>query len=441
MMAQLVEKTILILILLSIPAFAQDKVTLTLDQSIQTGLQNSRRINSSKMKIKSADAKVSEINSSRLPSLSFNASYTRLSSVDPFSISTPFGDFDLTQNINNNYNLKLSLQQPIFTGFKLKSAYEIAEYNSMAVKEEYSQTQQQLILDIKTAYWNLYKANKIKKVVDENVDQIKAHLKDAENLFNQGLATNSDLLKVKVQLAEAQLRQIDAKNAVKLAMTNLSNIIELPLTTEIEVSEELPVETDGIDSLENLKVMAWENRPELKAMSYNVKASETGIDLAQSGWFPQVYLVGNYNYSNPNSRYFPVEEKFKDSWDVSVSLSFDLWNWNKTGNQTTQAEANFEQAKDGYKILKDAVTLQVTQNYLNLEQAKEKLVVSKTSVEQAEENYRVASELFKQGLMTNSDLLDVEVALLQTKTNNVQTIVDYEIAKANLERATGEKSL
>ncbi len=440
-MAKLVEKTILIIILLSIPAFAQDKVTLTLDQSIQTGLQNSRRINSSKMKIKSADAKVSEINSSRLPSLSFNGSYTRLSNIDPFSISTPFGDFDLTQNINNNYNLKLSLQQPIFTGFKLKSAYEIAEFNSMAVKEEYSQTEQQLILDIKTAYWNLYKANKIKKVVDENVDQIKAHLKDAENLFNQGLATNSDLLKVKVQLAEAQLRQIDAKNAVKLAMTNLSNIIELPLTTEIEVSEELPAETDGIDSLENLTAMALDNRPELKAMSYRVKASETGIDLAQSGWFPQVYLVGDYYYSNPNSRYFPVEKKFKDSWDVSVSLSFDIWNWNKTGNQTTEAEADFEQAKDGYKILKDAVTLQVTQNYLNLEQAKEKLVVSKTSVEQAEENYRVASELFKQGLMTNSDLLDVEVALLQTKSNNVQTIVDYEIAKANLERATGEKSL
>ena len=440
-MAKLVEKTILILILLSIPAFAQDKVTLTLDQSIQTGLQNSRRINSSKMKIKSAEAKVSEINSSRLPSLSFNGSYTRLSSIDPFSISTPFGDFDLTQNINNNYNLKLSLQQPIFTGFKLKSAYEIAEFNSMAVKEEYSQTEQQLILDIKTAYWNLYKANKIKKVVDENVDQIKAHLKDAENLFNQGLATNSDLLKVKVQLAEAQLRQIDAKNAVKLAMTNLSNIIELPLTTEIEVSEELPAETDGIDSLENLTAMALDNRPELKAMTYRVKASETGIDLAQSGWFPQVYLVGDYYYSNPNSRYFPVEKKFKDSWDVSVSLSFDIWNWNKTGNQTTEAEADFEQAKDSYKILKDAVTLQVTQNYLNLEQAKEKLVVSKTSVEQAEENYRVASELFKQGLMTNSDLLDVEVALLQTKSNNVQTIVDYEIAKANLERATGEKSL
>ena len=154
-MIKLVKKIALIIILLSIPVFGQEKVTLTLEQSIQTGLQNSKRINSAKMKIQDADAKVREINGSRLPSLSFNATYTRLSNIDPFSISTPFGDFDLTQNINNNYNFRLSLQQPIFTGFKLKSAYDMAEYNSMAVKEEYSQTEQDLILHIKTAYWNL----------------------------------------------------------------------------------------------------------------------------------------------------------------------------------------------------------------------------------------------------------------------------------------------
>ncbi len=438
---RLLQNITLLIILLVIPSAAQEKVQLNLEESIKIGLENSRRINSSKMNVQKSEAKVKEITSERLPSLSFGASYTRLSSIDPFAISTPFGNFNLTQDINNNYNFKLSLRQPVFTGFKLKSAQEIAEFNSMAVKEEYTQAEQDLILDIKNAYWNLYKANKIKKVVDENVEQIKAHVKDAENLYNEGLATNSDLLKVKVQLAEAQLRQIDAMNAVQLAMTNLSNIIELPLTTEIEVAEDLPIQNQTVDGLDELKAKAWENRPELKAMDYRVKASETGIDLAQSSWYPQVFLTGNYYYSNPNTRYFPVEAKFKDSWDVSVGLSFDLWNWNKTGHQTTQAEADFEIAKDSYKILKDAVTLQVTQNYLNLNQAKEKLVVSQTSVEQAEENYRVASELFKQGLILNSDLLDVEVALLQTKTSNVQTIVDYEIAKARLERAIGKRSL
>ena len=220
-------------------------------------------------------------------------------------------------------------------------------------------------------------------------------------------------------------------------MLNLNSLIELPLTTEIEIYK-IPEQIDEINDLENLKEKALLNRHELKAMEYRVKAGETGIALVQSGWYPQLFLNGNYYYANPNQRYFPPDDKFRDSWDVGITVSFDIWNWNKTGYQTTQAEADFEQAKDNYKILKDAIFLQVTQNYLNLVQTKEKLVVSKTSVAQAEENYRVASELYKEGLLLNSELLDVEVTLLQIKTNYIQTVIDYEIAKAKLERAIGE---
>ena len=420
---------------------AQNIQKLSLDECIQVGLENSRGIHTAKMKVVSADAKIDEINSQMLPSLNFNAIYTRLSKINPYAITTPFGTFYLTQNIPNNYRLQLTLSQPVFTGFRLSSTHKIAELNSLASREDLSQTEQQLILNIKNFYWSLFKANKIKEVVDENVGQIKAHLKDGENLFDQGLATKNDVLKVKVQLAEAQLRQIDAQNSVKLAMTNLANIIEIPLTTEIQVQDTVTAKLETIEDLEILKEKAAGNRPELKAMDYRVKAGETGIDIAQSGWFPQIYLNGNYHYDNPNQRYFPIQEKFKNSWDVNVTLSFDIWNWNKTGSQTEQAKADFEQAKDSYKLLNDAVALQVTQSYLNLVQAKEKLSVSEFSVEQAEENYRVTSELFKQGLILNSELLDVEVALLQAKTNYVQTLVDYELAKANLERAVGEKNL
>ncbi|MDO8550648.1 MAG: TolC family protein [Ignavibacteria bacterium] len=428
-----------IIILLSFTVFPQEKIKLTLEESIKIGLEKSRRINISKMKLMKAEAKLSEVNTERLPSLNFSASYTRLSDIDPFSINTQFGNFSIIENIPNSFNLRLSLRQPLFTGFRLKSASEIAEYNLLAAEEELTQAEQDLMLDIKTAYWNLYKAIMLKKIVDENVEQIKVHLTDVENFLNEGLATNNDLLKVKVQLGEVQLRQIDVVNLIKLAMLNLNNLIELPLTTEIEIAEELPEQSaTGGDDLENLKEKAWQNRPELKAMEYRVKAGETGIDVAQSGWYPQLFLNGNYYYANPNQRYFPPDDKFRDSWDVSVTLSFDIWNWNKTGHQTMQAEADFEQVKDNYKILKDAISLQVTQNYLNLIQIKEKLVVSKTSVEQAEENYRVASELYKEGLLLNSELLDVEVALLQIKTNYIQTVIDYEIAKAKLERAVGE---
>ncbi len=423
---------------LSAPVFAQEVRNLTLDESIQIGLQNSELIHSSKMRVNYAEARLSEINSGRLPSLKLNASYTRLSAIEPFILITPFGSFDIVPSIVNNYNLRLSLQQPLFTGFKLASSSDIAEYNYESQKQNYTKDEQQLILDIKNAYWNLFKVIKVKSAVDENVDLINAHLTDIKNFFDQGLATKNDVLKVQVQLADAQLRQIDAKNNVELARNSLNNIIGLPLSTNTSVQSDVSVTEEAVPDLERLIDEAMENRPELKAMDFQLKAGESGVTLAESNWYPQIYLTGNYYYSRPNQRIFPAEDKFQGTWDVGVGLSWDIWNWLLTSDQTKEAEAQYEQVKDSYKGLKDGITLEVTQNYLNLLKAKEKVTTANQSVHQAEENYRVTDETFKNGLALNSDLLDAEFALMQAKTNYVQSLADYELAQANLEKSIGK---
>jgi outer membrane protein len=419
-------------------AYAQEIRKLSLDESIQIGLQNSELIHSSKMKVNYAEARLSEVNTYRLPSLKLNASYTRLSEIEPFILTTPFGVFDISPSIVNNYNIKLSLQQPLFTGFKLASSSNIAEYSYEAQKQDYTRDKQQLVLDIKKAYWNLFKVVKVKSAVDENVNLVEAHLTDVKNFFDQGLSTKNDVLKVQVQLAEARLRQIDAKNGVELAKSNLNNVIGLPLSTDVVVQSDVSVNDDSVPDLELLIEDALKNRPEMKAMDFKLKAGESGITLAESDWYPQVYLTGDYYYSKPNQRIFPLEDKFNGTWDIGVGLSWDIWNWFSTSDRTKQAEAQYEQVKDGYKSLKDGITLEVTQNYLNLLKAKEKIITARQSVHQAEENYRVTDETFKNGLALNSDLLDAEFALMQAKTNYIQSLADYELAKASLEKSIGK---
>lgn len=432
-------KTIFAIILITAAGFAQS--ILTIDESIQLGLKNSELLHASQMKVISAEARESEINTARLPQLKLNASYTRLSEIDPFAINTPFGDFIISPSIVNNYNVRLSLTQPVFTGFRLSASSDAAGFNSLAVKKEYSKDEQDLILNIKNAYWGLFKAKKFKAVVDENVEQIRAHLKDVENFFNQGLATNNDLLKIQVQLSEALLRQIEAKNGVQLSAMNLKNQIGLPLNDNIDIKEDIKSFTIDLKSIDELVEAAYKNRPELEALDFRIKASESGIKAAQASWYPQIYLSGNYLYANPNQRIFPAEEKWNATWDVSVSLQYDLWNWGATSDQTTQAKALYEQVKDSYKTAKDFVTLDVTQNFLLLQQASEKMNVSGQSIEQAKENYRVTYDKYLNGLILNSEVIDAEVALLQANTNYIQSLVDYEMAKARLERSVGVKNL
>ncbi len=425
-------------ILVSSTAFAQQK-EITLEEGIQIGLQNSKTLHSSKMKVLSAEANLSAISTLQLPSLSLNASYTHLSPVNPFAVPTPFGVFTISPSILDNYNLKLSLQQPLFTGFKLSSSSKIAEDNSLAAKQQYTQDEQNLILNIKNAYWGLFSAEKLKKAVDDNFLQVKAHLADIQNFFKQGLSTKNDVLKVEVQLSEIELQQIDAKNSVKIAIVNLDNVIGLPLSSDLQIPQNVSVSDNNEYDLTELIKEAIQNRPDLKAMEYQVEASKTGIALAQSNWYPQIYLTGNYYYSKPNQRILPSRNQFDATWDVGIGLSFNIWNWGATKDQTTQAEAQYEQSNDGLKSMKDAITLEVTQDYYNMIKAKEKILVAEQTVSQAEENYRVTDDKFKQGLALNSELLDAETALLQAKTNQIQSLADYELAVARIQRSIGTK--
>ncbi|MFA6455576.1 MAG: TolC family protein [Bacteroidota bacterium] len=419
-------------------SIAQQKLSLTVEQAVQTGLENSKMLKSSQFKVVAAEAKASETNALGLPSVKLNAAYTRLSDIPSSTLTTPFGKFEISPTVLNNYTVRATVQQPLFTGNKISGAEDIAEYSYEATKQDFSKDKADLIFNVKSTYWNVYRAIEFKKVVDENVGQIKAHASDAENMMKQGLLTNNDLLKVQVQLSDALVRQIDAKNNVLLTMIALNNTLGLPLTTEIEIASSLLPNTVPNQEIDALVKKAVENRPEILSMNARVKASESGLSVARSGWYPQVYLVGNYNYLRPNQRIFPTKDAFKGTWDVSVSLSYDLWNWNTSGSQSTQAEAQLSQAEQGLSQLKDGITLEVTQSYLALNQAKERSAVAQKGVEQAEENYRVTNERYKKGLNVNSDLLDSEVALLTAKLNYMQSLVDYELAAARLTKSVGE---
>jgi outer membrane protein TolC len=434
---------------LALPALAQQKMSLTIEQAVQIGMENSKALRTSQFKLEAADARSSEMNTLRLPSLKFNGTYTRLSDVPPSQIVLPANFImpgvpptdsraTLSPTVLDNYGLKATLQQPLFTGGKISGAANAAEYLSDATKEDYKKDKAEVQYNIKAAYWNLFRAYEFKKFVDENVNQIKSHAKEAENLMKQGMLTSNDLMKVQVQLSDALVRQIDATNNVKLAMYALNNTLGLPLQTEIELVSTIQIADRTWEEVDKLVDRAFEKRPDVIGMNARVKAGESGLTSARGGWWPQIYLVGNYNYLRPNSRIFPTVDKFKDTWDVTLSLSFDIWNWWQTGYQANQAQAQLAQAQEGLSMMKDGVMLEVTQSYLGVNQFKERKAVSEQGVRQAEENYRITNDKYKKGLTPNSELLDAEVALLQAKLNLTQSLVDYELSIARLSKAIGE---
>ncbi len=415
---------------------------LTLKESIELGLKSSKDLKISISKLNSSDAKISEINSMFLPQFKFIANYTRLSNnIPPFEVVTPFSPMPIkiSEPILDNYSLRLSFQQPLFTGLKLLSSKKAANYNYTATEFEYSKDKNEAAFNIHSAFWNYYKTEQIKDLLLNNLKQIENHLNDTKNFLDNGLATQNDYLKLQVQYSNTKLLLIEAENNLDIARAVFNKAVGLPLESPTEIStEELTVREFDLN-VTDLINEAKSNRADIESLTLRLQAAYANITSARADWFPSIFLTGNYYYSNPNSRLQPLRTEWKDTWDLGVTLSWDIWNWGLTSAQTTQAEELSVQTQTSLEKLNDMIEVEVYQNYLSVVRSKEKVDVSKLSLEQASENYRITTEKYNVQLATSTDLIDAEVSELLAATNLNTALVDYEIARTRLEKSLGRK--
>jgi len=442
----MIRKSLTLALALFVPfaAWAQ-KQPLSLEEAIRAGLEASPALHASRMRLESTAAKAQEVASARLPSLKLGAGYTRLSEVPPFAVTLPGAPEPIvvSQNFFNSWSLRLSAQQPLFTGYRLQAGTESARMLERSAGQDLAKDRSELVFSIKTAYWGLARARQIAAVVEETIGQVREHLKDVQAFFEQGLLTRNEVLRTELQLSNAELLAIDARNAVEVARTSLCTLLGLPLGTDLELTTTAESQAsrapdaDPASAAQTLVETALASRPDIRSAEFRVKASEAGLRAARSGWYPQVFLAGNYYYLRPNSRYMPAQDRFHGTWDIGLSISFDIWDWGQTKNQAEQAKAQLAQARDARKLLEDATVLEVTQSRLALSQARDKLGVAGQAVGQAEENLRMFRERFRQGVALNSEVIDAELLLFQAKAARTQAAIDLVLAQARLEKALG----
>ena len=440
--------SIALILLVVPPAVRAQKKPLSLDEAIAAGLEASPALHASRMKAESSSARTRELAAGRLPSFKLGAGYTRLSEVPPFEVTLPISPNPIvvSQNYFNNWNMRLSVQQPLFTGFRLEAGTESARMLERSAGFDLAKDRSEFVFAVKTAYWGLARAREFESVVGETIRQVQEHLKDVRAFFDQGLLTKDEVLRAEIQLSTTELMAIDTRNAVEIARTSLNNLLGFPIDTDVDLTSSAESlasrapaadETGEAAAARSLLDAALTGRPELKSAEFRIKASEAGLKAARAGWYPQVSLAGNAYYIRPNPRLMPAQDRFYGTWDVGIAISFDLWNWGQTKSQAEQAKAQLAQARDARKLLEDQAVLDVTQSRLALAQARDKIKVAGEAVGQADENLRMVTERFRQGVALNADVLDAEVFLLQAKMSRTQAAIDLVLAQARLEKALG----
>lgn len=431
---------ILFLILIGSHSEGQIK-TFSEVESIKKAIDNSRDIKIAESRITINKAKVDEASSLFLPQLKFSSGYTRLNNVGPFVIKIPLSPLpvQISDAIVNSYNFRLSLTQPLFTGNRLTSLKKSGSFIEKASEEDFVIEKNNIAANVRIAFWNFYKAKLIKEISEENVSLSELHVADTRNFMINGLATKSDLLKLEVQLSNANLQLLEASNNLELSRISFNKTLGIPLETKSDIEISNHEHASESPDLKQLLNEAFINRSELKSSAYKIKSFESNVTAAKSGYYPYVYLGAGYTLANPNSRIQPQINRFDGTWDAGIFLSWDLWNWGNTSSQVIQNEQTLIQGKLSRSQLMETIELEVNQNFLNLKFLKEKTDVSNKTIVQSEENYRVTREKYNAQLATSTELADAETLLFQAKTNYANAVADYRIALIKLYKSAGRK--
>ena len=291
-----------------------------------------------------------------------------------------------------------------------------------------------LILQVRVGYFTILRAEKFLDVAEQQVKQFEAQLEVTKAFFDFEKVSMNDVLQAKVSLANARQSMAKAANDVETAKASFNILLRREITTPFEVVDILAYKAFPLSYEESLEE-ALRLRPEIKAAHINIDQTKENVKIARSGFFPTVSLAGNYNRS---SDWWTLEKGIQiDRWSVQASATFTLWNWGNTVFKVGENKVKVTQAEDSKNQLVDSITLEVRDAYLNMLVAEKNIRVAETAIEQAEENLRMFEEKYKYQLATQTDVIIAVTFLVQARTNYYGALSDFNVAKAQLERALG----
>lgn len=421
------------------PAAGQSVRVVTPQESVERGLANSHQLRAARARADEAAGRLRQARAARLPSLTGQASYSRLGDNVP-SVDFALPGLDSAVTIlpveRDRYHAEIRAEQTLFAGFRVRNEIEAARRMQEAAAAVVEQEAAEVAYSVREAYWRLYRAEAALAAMQTAIDQVEAHLRDIRNRYDEGAALRSELLTARARRSEVQLARIDARNAVRVARLELNRLVGLPLDAATATAAE--VEADSLDArLDGLVEQVVDAQPQLRALRMQVAALDARLDAARGQWLPELALTGRYVYARPNEYFFAEQDEFNGIWEAGVLMRWSLFDGGARRGEIQSVRAQREAARAQLEEAQEEVVVAVTQQYLELERSREALAAARENVDQAREVLRVLQVQYEDGVALSAQVLDAEEALREAELRMAEARAARALARAGILRLLG----
>ena len=446
--------SMLLVMLLISSSFAQEKLVLTLDGSVELAFKNNPSYQIALKEVKKAKASVTESYSSILPQLNAAAAYQHSweiqESTIPNFIKLMFppdypgvGDMPdfvrISFGLENTITLGASVTQPLFLGGAGIAGIKMAGAASRASERNLEKTKQDLLYNTASAFYGCLVAKEVVKVQEEALQQSQENLEMVRKKYDAGAASKFDLMRAEVNVANTKPDAISARNQYKIALTRLKMVLALPMQTDIEVDGELLYEDDEFTTMAipDYQQMALNTRPEIQALQEQKAISKHGITLARSNFLPKLFFATDYSYLGMTNEWALGDVDYSRGFTSAVSFQLPLFTGLKNNRQYQKSKIDYRMMLDTEKQVSDGVVAEVEAVYNTFLEAKEKYEAANENVELAEETFRLATMMYEEGTNTQLDVFTAQLGLTSARLNYLSSLYEYQLTRYALRKVTG----
>jgi len=413
--------------------FAQSQ-SMDLNKAIEIALQTQPLLKSSQLNIQAAEKQIDIINNDYLPQFTIGLNPSRWKSIPPSKAK-------LLDNSLNDLYAELRFNQLIYNGNKVSLQSDLAQISTSHEKINKVRLEQTIILNVSKAYFDVLKAEKVKVIYEQTLQQLKEHLKTVRSLYSIGKVSNLDVLKVEVQIAVIEDEITKAKNDLNVQTYVLNAAMGRSPETEVEVEDI----TDEIWSLEKdkkfdekeLLAEMFSIHPDLEKIKLDLDYKSKELALYKADYSPAVHAWGTMNWED---RGVPMGN---NNWNVGVLLSYNIpfLQGGKFKDKIQQTEIKKESILSAEEALEQKLELSLKSILSKLENIKSRINSSKKIIELAKESLKSAELQYGIGKGSSLDVIDSQTILTNAMITYSQNLMDYLSMRAELNYTVGRNGV
>lgn len=397
--------------------------TLSLEEALTTALKNHPQLIEAKENLRGAEARTGQSLASNYPQIYLAADWSKGRNF--MTAAENIREVDVHTDA-------LYLKQTIYDFGRTTGAVAAARSNRAAAAESVAITRQDLTFRVKSAYYLVLAAEKQVIAVAETVRAREAVFNQAQEFFKQGIRAKVDLARAEANLYSARTSLIRAENNRKIARIELASAMGISMMEQRPLVEPLASSASQPDG-NQVRRDAVANRAELKRLTALQDAASAALKTARSNYLPTLSGTASVGYADKD---FPPGGNV---WGVGLNLTIPLFSGFSTVEQEREAVANMnavEARKNDQRlqIEKDAATA-----LFSVGEASARMTSTEKEMSAGRETRSLAEGRYQEGVGSIIEVTDAQSLALDAETSHIQSVYDYQIALARLDRAIGRE--